>query len=239
MEDFPNLPTLPPNLSLQRISQSPLSTAQKLLASSLVTQSRSFLYHMKGENKELLILDVTHFLNHRINTKLINAIGEELASRVAVFEPDIILTAPSSGNIPAIAAALNLPNMPDIIYAPKGIPITIQEAYHAKSRSYTHGKAVTLTVAKDVLPKESRVLICDDFLDTGKTGLDLLTIVEQADVTPVGFCFVIEKPFGGREKLIEAGFVNDQIISLIKIESMRPGRLKLAGFDAWFSLTRQ
>lgn len=239
MEDFPNLPTIGPKDALQLISQSGKSKAQKLLATSLVTQSRSFLYAMKNEDKKLLILDVTHFLNHRINTRLINAIGEELANRIKDFQPDIILTAPSSGNIPAIATALYLENMPDIIYAPKGIPITIQEAYHAKSRSYTHGKPVILTVAKEVLPEGSRVLICDDFLDTGKTGLDLLQIVEQAKAIPVGFCFVIEKPFGGRESLRKAGFSDEQIISVVTIDSMRPGRLKLAGFDYWFILTRQ
>lgn len=240
MKDFSNLPLLSPKESLAAISSSNYSRAQKLLASSLVTQSRSFIYHMKDNGMEdLLILDVTHFLNHRINTKLIAMIGEELAQAVSLFQPDVLLTAPSSGNIPSIATALHLDPIPDIIYAPKGQPITIQDAFQAKSRSYTHGKAVDLTVAKDCLPAGSRVLICDDFLDTGKTGLDLLQIVSQANAKAVGFCFVIEKPFGGREKLKEAGYADTQIISLITIESMRPGKLKLEGFDYWFSLIRQ
>ncbi|MBI4064748.1 xanthine phosphoribosyltransferase [Candidatus Gottesmanbacteria bacterium] len=239
MKDFPTLPLLSPKDSLAHISSSHYSRAQKLLASSLVAQGRSFVHRMKDSGEDLLILDVTHFLNHRINTKLIAMIGEELASGVSLFQPDIILTAPSSGNIPSIATALHLDPIPDIIYAPKGQPITIQAAYQAKSRSYTHGKEVDLTVAKDCLPTGSRVLICDDFLDTGKTGVDLLHIVAQANATAVGFCFVIEKPFGGREKLKEIGFANEQIVSLITIESMRPGKLKLAGFDSWFSLIRQ
>jgi len=239
MKDFPNLPVFSPKDSLTTISSSPYSRAQKLLASSLVTQGRSFEYQMKDSDERLLILDVTHFLNHRINTKLIAMIGEELASSVSLLQPDIILTAPSSGNIPSIATALHLDPVPDIIYAPKGQPITIKDAYQARSRSYTHGKAVDLTVAKDCLPAESRVLICDDFLDTGKTGLDLVNIVSQAGATVAGFCFVIEKPFGGREKLKETGFADGQIISLLTIDSMRPGKLKLRGFDAWFSLLRQ
>jgi len=239
MKDFPNLPLLTPKEALSAISQSEYSRAQKLLASSLVTQARSFVYHMKDTGEDLLILDVTHFLNHRINTKLIAMIGEELASKISLLQPDIILTAPSSGNIPSIATALHLDPIPDIVYAPKGQPITIQDAYQAKSRSYTHGKAVDLTVAKDCLPAGNRVLICDDFLDTGKTGIDLLQIVHQANATAVGFCFVIEKPFGGREKLKEAGFPDEQIVSLVTIESMRPGKLKLEGFDYWFELTRK
>lgn len=239
MEDYPNLPIVEPKEALRVLSESPLSRAQKLLASSLVAQSRSFTYTPSDSTDSFLVLDVTHFLNHRINTKLIMAIGEELAQAVTIFQPDIILTAPSSGNIPAIATAIHLDPTPDVIYAPKGQPITIDEGYHATSRSYTHGKAVDLVVSKDCLPAGARVLICDDFLDTGKTAMDLLRIAQQAGSIPVGFCFVIEKPFGGREIIRDAGFSDAQIISLLTIDSMRPGKLKLSGFDAWFSLLRQ
>lgn len=239
MKDYPNLPIVEPKEALHTISESPLSRAQKLLASSLIAQSRSFTYTPSDSTDSFLVLDVTHFLNHRINTKLLMAIGEELALATTILQPDIILTAPSSGNIPAIATAIHLNPTPDVIYAPKGQPITIDEGYHAASRSYTHGKSVDLVVSKDCLPAGARVLICDDFLDTGKTGLDLLRIVHLAQAIPVGFCFVIEKPFGGREMLNEAGFSDAQIISLLTIDSMRPGKLKLNGFDAWFSLVRQ
>lgn len=238
MEDYPNIPIIEPKEALQTISSSPLSRAQKLLASSLVTQGRSFIFTPKESGESFLVLDVTHFLNHRINTKLLMSIGEELGAAVTMLQPDIILTAPSSGNIPAIATAIHLDPTPDVIYAPKGQPITIEEAYHATSRSYTHGKSVDLTVAKDCLPTGARVLICDDFLDTGKTAVDLLHIVAEAGSIPVGFCFVIEKPFGGREKLKESGFTDGQIISLLTIDSMRPGKLKIEGFDAWFALVR-
>ena len=238
MEDFPDLPIIDPKEALQTISSSPLSRAQKLLSSSLVTQGRSFTYTPKDSQESFLVLDVTHFLNHRINTKLLMVIGEELALATSILQPDIILTAPSSGNIPAIATAIHLDPTPDIIYAPKGQPVTIDDAYHATSRSYTHGKSVDLTVAKDCLPAGARVLICDDFLDTGKTAIDLLHIVGLAQAIPVGFCFVIEKPFGGREMIRDTGFSNEQIISLLSIDSMRPGKLKLAGFDYWFELVR-
>ncbi len=239
MQDYPDLPIIDPKEALQTISSSTLSRAQKLLASSLVAQSRSFTYTPKDSSDNFLVLDVTHFLNHRINTKLIMAIGEELAAAASILQPDVILTAPSSGNIPAIATAIHMDPAPDVIYAPKGVPITMRDVYQAQSRSYTHGKIVDLSVAKDCLAAGARVLICDDFLDTGKTAIDLLQIIEQAGAVPVGFCYVIEKPFGGREKLKEAGFADSQIISLLTIDSMRPGKLKLRGFDSWFSLLRE
>lgn len=238
MEDFPNLPLLPPREALHVLSQSSLTRAQKLLATSLVTQSRVFEHTLPRTGEHLLILDVTHFLNHRINTKLIYAIGEELADAVSLFAPELILTAPSSGNIPSVATAMHLVPMPDVIYAPKGMPITMREVFQAKSRSYTHGKAVDLTVAKDCLLPGTTVAICDDFLDTGRTALDLDSIVRQAQATPVAFFFVIEKPFGGREKLRQAGYFDKQIISLIRIESLRPGKIKLEGLPYWFLLAR-
>lgn len=239
MDDYLQLPIIGASKALEVISSSALSKAQKLLAASLVTQSRSFEYFMNNSQESLLILDVTHFLNHKISTRLMEAIGEELGKMIAPSEPDIILTAPSSGNIPAIATALHMESKPEIIYAPKGMPITMTEVYQSQSRSYTHGKSVDLTVAKDCLPAHQKVAICDDFLDTGKTGIDLLEIVKQAKSEVTCFFFVIEKPFGGRELLRKAGFSDEHILSLIKIESMRPGKLKLSGFDYWFELVRK
>lgn len=239
MKDFPELPVLDPKEALQILSASDITRAQKLLISALITQSRSFEYALTGNQSPLLVLDVTHFLNHRINTRLIEAIGEELALKIVNLQPDVILTAPSSGNIPAIAVAQHLPEMPDIIYAPKGVPITMTDTYRTQSRSYTHGGSVPLVVARDCLPKGARVLICDDFLDTGKTATDLLEIIKAAEAIPVGSAFVIEKPFAGRETMRAAGFPDEDIYSLVTIESMRPGRIKILEFNYWFSLVRQ
>jgi xanthine phosphoribosyltransferase len=232
--------TLTPKAAVAEVSTSQMTRAQKLLAASLITQSRSFTYTFKnGKSEELLILDVTHFLNHRVNTKLIDAIGEELAETVGAYSPDVILTAPSSGNIPAISTSLHMESMPDVIYAPKGMPITMQQVYQAKSRSYTHGKTVDLTVSKDCLTVGTQVAICDDFLDTGKTALDLINICDQAGATPVVFFFVIEKPYHGREVLVQRGVNDDNIVSLIKIDAMAEGKIKLSGFENWFELARK
>ncbi len=236
MDDFKNLPLLNSRESLSAISAAKISVAEKLLASSMVTQSRSYIYTMQDTHEELLVLDVTAFLNHRINNLLIQSIGKELAKRISKFDIDLILTAPSSGNIPAIMTAVDLLSAPDIIYAPKGMPITMTQVYQAQSRSYTHGKSVNFTVSRQCLKARSHVAICDDFLDTGKTATDLANIVSQARASVSVLFFVIEKPFGGRTWLQKAGYDDTQIISLIKIDSMRPGRIKLNGFNYWFEL---
>lgn len=204
MNEYPRIPIIEPKEALQMISTASQTVAQKLLASSLVTQSRSFV-----DDKNFQVLDVTHFLNARINTKLLQAIGEELALIVSSFEPNIIFT--TSGNISSLSIALNIPQRPDVIYA--------QDSMH--------------------LTEGMRVIICDDFLDTGKSTLDLLQKIHDANCVPIGFCYVLEKPFSGRQVLLEAGFTDNQIVSLVTIDSMRPGKLKLNGYDSWFSLLRE
>jgi xanthine phosphoribosyltransferase len=238
MDDFPHLPSLHPREALEHISASPLSRAQKLLCASLVTQGVVIpLKYPSGS--ELLYLDVKHFLNHRINTKLIGAIGEELAADISLFTPDLVFTAPSSGNFLALATATFLPGIPDVIYAPKGLPWNRTDSYVTQSHSYPHRKKVPLSVARDVLPPESKIAICDDFLDTGKTMSELIEIVSQAGARTTCAFFVIEKPFGGRAELVSLGIPDEAIVSLVKIESMRVGKIKLAGFDYWFEMTRR
>lgn len=239
MEDYLSLPVLEPSESLQIISDSPLSRAQKLLSASLVTQSLISPFRYPGNHRDILNIDVSHFLNHRINTKLIGAIGEELAAQVSLFTPDLVFTAPSSGNFLALASATFLPGIPDVIYAPKGTPLTQNTAYQADSHSFRHGKKVQFSVAADCLPPGARVAVCDDFLDTGRTVMELMEIVRIAQAQTICAFFVIEKPFHGRQNLIQLGIPDQAIVSLVKIEAMRPGKIKLAGFDCWFGLKRQ
>lgn len=241
MEDYSNLPTVTPPEALEIISSSPLSRAQKLLSASLVTQAIVRTYHYPETHEEVLVLNVAHFLNHRINTRLMDAVGEELAEAISLFNPELILTAPSLGNISAIATATHLSNKPDIIYAPKGLPnsITPENTYQQKSHSYAYGTMVDMTVAKDCLPVGSKVAICDDFLDSGRTIKNLLTIINEAQARTAVAFFVIEKPYSGRQNLIDAGLTNEQILALIKIDAMQSGKIKIAGFDYWFQMIRQ
>jgi xanthine phosphoribosyltransferase len=239
MEDYPDIPVVQPPEALQIISASPLSRAQKLISASLITQAVITTFRYPKSHKDILTIDVSHFLSHRINTKLIGAIGEELAAQISLFTPDLVFTAPSSGNFLALATATFLPGIPDVIYAPKGLPVERHAIYQTKSHSAIHGRQVSLSIAADVIPPSSKIAICDDFLDTGRTVMELMNIASQAQARTVSAFFVIEKPFNGRSNLISMGVPNEAIVSLVKIEAMRPGKIKLAGFDYWFSMMRK
>jgi len=239
MNEYDYLSILTPKEALKEISSSNLSVAQKLVASSLVTQARSFIHHYPDANEEILILDTGHFLGHKVNTKLIEAVGQEMADSISIFSPNIILTAPSLGNISAYATATHLPDKPDVIFAPKGLPLYMDSAYVATSISPIHGSVVDFSVSKSCLSSSSRVVICDDFLDTARTVLELVNITKQAGAQIAAAFFVIEKPFGGRDKLLSAGVPNEQIISLVKIDALKPGLIKLADFEFWFEMVRK
>jgi len=51
------------------------------------------------------ILKIDHFLNHRIEPSFITEMGQELAKRLARFEPSVVLTAEASGIAPALFLA--------------------------------------------------------------------------------------------------------------------------------------
>ncbi len=96
------------------------------------------------------------------------AIGAELASRLADTKPTRILTAETSGIAPALAVGMVL-KIP-IVFARKHQPITIaKEPFREVSSSPTHGSDVELVVSAEYMTASDRILIIDDFLATTKT----------------------------------------------------------------------
>ena len=175
------------------------------------------------------IVKVDMFLNHRLDTLLMFAMGRELADYFGKDKPDIVLTVEASGIALALAAAHFLDDIP-VVFAKKS-PAANQSAdmLTAVAHSFTHGNDNALRVDRRYLPAGSRVLVVDDFLADGEASRALISIVEQADCTLVGVGIAVEKGFqpGGR-KLREAG-VN--LKSLAIVTSIQDGRIQLADDD--------
>ena len=173
------------------------------------------------------IVKVDMFLNHRLDTRLMFAMGRELADYFGKDKPDIVLTVEASGI--ALAAAHFLDDIP-VVFAKKS-PAANQSAdmLTAVAHSFTHGNDNALRVDRRYLPAGSRVLVVDDFLADGEASRALISIVEQAGCTLVGVGIAVEKGFqpGGR-KLREAG-VN--LKSLAIVTSIQDGRIQLADDD--------
>lgn len=163
------------------------------------------------------ILKVDSFLNHQVDTELLDAIGKEFCNLFKDQNVTKILTIEASGI--AIAGFTAYEMKVPMVFAKKTQTKNIaSQVYTSKVMSYTHNRVYDIIVSKEYLHKEDRVVIIDDFLANGKALEGLIDLVKQAGATLIGCGIVIEKAFqGGGDALREKGI---RIESLAKIASM-------------------
>ena len=152
------------------------------------------------------IIIVRDFLNHRVDVRLMDELGDLMAWQWENYRIDYVLTAPSSGICPAYATALHLDKIVPVIYAKDSTSAVVRdsEVYHTEVLSATRGTTRTFTVVRELLPPGSKVLIVDDFLACGNAALGLAQIVRDAQCELVGIQVVIEKPWqNGRETILK------------------------------------
>ena len=180
----------------------------------------------EGRNLGRGILKIDTFLNHQVDSELLEAVGVEIAARFAGARPTRILTAEVSGIIPAIMTGKALGNIP-VVYARKHKPITMQEpVYLETAPSHTKGSEVSLMVSPEFLLAGDRVLIVDDFLATGRTIDALARIVRSSGAALIGIAAVVEKTFEGGRELLACWEV--PIAAVATITDMSDGRIVLA-----------
>ncbi len=169
------------------------------------------------------ILKVDMFLNHRLDVKFIDEMGEEIARLFSEDQPNKILTVESSGIAIATATSRAMGYI-QVVFAKKASPSTMsEEFYGAEARSFTKGTSSLLKVSKEFLGRGDRVLIVDDFLARGDAGIALCDLVDQAGGRVVGFAAAIEKKHqGGAARLRKQGV---KVRCLAVIDSMRNGKI--------------
>ena len=167
------------------------------------------------------ILKVDSFLNHQIDTKLIDEMGAELAKEFSGLGVNKILTIEASGIPIAYAAARAMGNLP-LVFAKKAAPSTMVDgSYVAPVKSFTKGTVSNIRVSTSFISEGDVILIIDDFLASGEASLGLLNIVDQAKAKCVGFGAAIEKEYqGGSKKLRDKGI---KVVSLAVITSIHDG----------------
>jgi xanthine phosphoribosyltransferase len=163
------------------------------------------------------ILKVDSFVNHQVDSSLMDLCGKEFARLFAQLGATKVLTAEISGIAPALTTALHL-GLP-VVYARKTKPITMpDQVYLTLAPSHTKGRMVELIISPEYLAHGDKVLIIDDFLASGATILGLARLAEAAGAKIVGVGALIEKTFeGGRAALKPLGV---QVESLASITSM-------------------
>lgn len=169
------------------------------------------------------ILKVDTFINQMVDTKLMEAIGEEIGSRYREKGITKVMTLESSG-IPfacEVARRLGIP----AVFARKHEYVTLDEGIHqSRIYSYTRRKEMVIRVGRNLLMPEDQILIVDDFMANGSAVIGLVDIIKQAGAAVAGVCILIEKGFqSGREKLQNLGIPME---ALVTIERMDEGKIE-------------
>ena len=147
-----------------------------------------------GIVKDGNVLKVDSFLNHQMDIRLFDQIGEEFKKRFEGTLINKILTIEASGIGIACVAARQF-DVP-VIFAKKSKSINIEgEVYVAEVESFTHKCKNQVIVSKKFLNPDDNVLIIDDFLANGCALQGLISIVTSAGANVAGIGIVIEKGF--------------------------------------------
>lgn len=149
------------------------------------------------------ILKVDSFINHQIDTRLLEQICAYIVT--PFHDVDKVVTVETSGIAFALGAAQQLGGIP-IVFAKKSKSKIVDSSnvYTASVKSFTRAILSPICIDKRFLNRGERVLIVDDFLAEGNASLGLVDICRQAGATVVGVAVAIEKSFQGGHGKLEA-----------------------------------
>ena len=177
----------------------------------------------KGIGADIVKVDM--FLNHRIDTKLLFAMGEAWAEEFRAEKPDLVLTVEASGIAMAVAAAHALGDLPVVFAKKSNTAVLGSETVQAGVYSFTHKTQNTIRIERRYLPEGSRVLIIDDFLADGQAVKGMMNLCEQQKATVVGVGIAVEKGFQpGGQQLREEGV---HVKSLAIVDRIENGKIVL------------
>lgn len=147
-----------------------------------------------GIVKEGNVLKVDSFLNHQMDIRLFDQIGEEFKKRFEGTEINKILTIEASGIGIACVVARHF-DVP-VVFAKKSKSINIEgDVYVAEVESFTHKCKNQVIVSKKFINSEDKILIIDDFLANGCALQGLISIVKSAGASVEGIGIAVEKGF--------------------------------------------
>ena len=113
------------------------------------------------------IIKVDGFLNHRVDTELLDHIAAEFGKCFDMDAVTVVLTAEASGI--ALASIVAQHYHKPMLFAKKAKSDNIEGGlYQSEIFSYTYKKKVTLLVSKEWLHAEDKVLVVDDFMANGE-----------------------------------------------------------------------
>ena len=171
------------------------------------------------------VVKVDMFLNHRIDTELLCKMGKAFAEEFRDEKPDLVMTVEASGIALAVAAAMELGNLPVVFAKKSENKVQTGDVATAPVYSFTHKKEYNIRVEKRYVPQGSRVLIIDDFLADGKAVEGMTQLCQQLDSEVVGIGIAVEKGFQpGGQQLRARGI---HLKSLAIVTGIENGKIQL------------
>ncbi|MDO5695189.1 MAG: xanthine phosphoribosyltransferase [Eubacteriales bacterium] len=168
------------------------------------------------------VLKVDSFINHQVDTVLMDRIGETFAEHFKNHGITKVLTVESSGIAPAVFAAKHM-GLDLVVLKKSTSKILGGEVYQSTVSSFTKGTRYELTLAKKFISPEDRVLFIDDFLANGQAAMGFVQLMEKAGAKIGGIGILIEKSFqSGRKMLDDLGL---DVYSLARIRKMNEGMI--------------
>lgn len=165
------------------------------------------------------IVKVDSFLNHQIDPKLVNEMGECFYKYFKDKGITKVVTIESSGIAPAFIAAYHF-NVP-MIFIKKTHPSTMCNPITSTVHSFTKNKTYTVCMDEGYLDENDKVLFIDDFLANGEAFKGAEEIIKQTKASIAGVGIVIEKEFQkGHEYIINQGY---DLYCLASIKCMKDG----------------
>ena len=163
------------------------------------------------------VLKVDSFLNHGVDPILMYEIGTYFKEYFNGKGITKIFTIESSGIAPTVMTALQM-EIPMVTLKKQTSKILNGEVYQTTVHSFTKNLDYELTLSKDYINKDDKILIIDDFLANGEAALGAARLVEESGAKVQGIGIVIEKSFQpGREMLIEKGY---DVYSLARVKRL-------------------
>lgn len=177
-----------------------------------------------GLVKEGNVLKVDSFLNHQMDTDLLNQIGAEFKKRFEGKTITKILTIEASGIGIACVSAMHF-GVP-VLFAKKAKSINLDgDMYVAEVESFTHRCKNQVIVSKKFLSSDDHVLIIDDFLANGCALQGLIAISKAAGATVEGIGIAIEKGFQAGGSIIRNLGYNLESLAIIENMDDKNGKV--------------
>lgn len=170
------------------------------------------------------VLKVDSFINHQVDPNLMKEIGIEFFNIFKDNNITKIVTIESSGIAPAVMTAIAF-NVPMIILKKQASTILNGNVYQTDVKSFTKNTTYKLTLAKDYISEEDKILIIDDFLANGEAAKGAINLIESAGAKVSGIGILIEKSFQPGRKILENLGYN--IYSLVRIKSLTNNKIVL------------